>query len=67
RMLPQIRDSPTRYFYQIRLSDSVTVTSRPDEIYYRVSLLKPCLFFDVVHGRGPLGGGSVSDQNIHEA
>ncbi|KAH9304331.1 hypothetical protein KI387_008735, partial [Taxus chinensis] len=31
------------------------------------SLLRPCLFYDVTHGRGSHRGGSVSYQNIHEA
>ncbi|KAH9291637.1 hypothetical protein KI387_043177, partial [Taxus chinensis] len=45
----------------------VSVTRRPDEIYYRDSLLRPYLLFDVTHGRESHRRGSVSYQNIHEA
>ncbi|XP_048498755.1 uncharacterized protein LOC104891497 isoform X2 [Beta vulgaris subsp. vulgaris] len=67
RMHPQIRDFPSRYFYQGRLTDSESVTSLPDERYYQDPLLKPYLFFDITHGRESHRGGSVSYQNIHEA
>lgn len=67
RMHPQIRDFPSRYFYQNRLSDSESVVKRPDEIYYKDPLLKPYIFYDITHGRESHRGGSVSYQNIHEA
>ncbi|OAY84452.1 putative ATP-dependent helicase C29A10.10c [Ananas comosus] len=67
RMHPQIRDFPSRYFYQGRLTDSESVANSPEEAYYRDALLKPYVFYDVVHGRESHRGGSVSYQNIHEA
>ncbi|CAN1762789.1 Helicase SEN1 [Linum perenne] len=67
RMHPQIRDFPSRYFYQGRLTDSESVTKLPDEVYYNDPLLRPYLFYDVTHGRESHRGGSVSYQNIHEA
>ncbi|XP_057823525.2 uncharacterized protein LOC131035819 isoform X2 [Cryptomeria japonica] len=67
RMHPQIRDFPSRYFYQNRLSDSESVSRRPDEIYYKDPLLRPYLFYDITHGRESHRGGSVSYQNVHEA
>ncbi|KAF5185214.1 Helicase sen1 [Thalictrum thalictroides] len=67
RMHPQIRDFPSRYFYQGRLTDSESVTNLPDEIYYKDNLLRPYVFYDVAHGRESHRGGSVSFQNIHEA
>ncbi|XP_058096737.1 uncharacterized ATP-dependent helicase C29A10.10c-like [Magnolia sinica] len=67
RMHPQIRDFPSRYFYQGRLTDSESVSNLPDEVYYKDPLLKPYVFFDVTHGRESHRGGSVSYQNIHEA
>lgn len=67
RMHPQIRDFPSRYFYQGRLSDSESVVKLPDEVYYRDPLLRPYLFYDITHGRESHRGGSVSYQNIHEA
>ncbi|PSS17408.1 Helicase like isoform 1 [Actinidia chinensis var. chinensis] len=67
RMHPQIRDFPSRYFYQGRLTDSESVTNLPDEIYYKDPLLKPYVFYDITHGRESQRGGSVSYQNIHEA
>lgn len=67
RMHPQIRDFPSRYFYQGRLTDSESVINLPDERYYQDPLLRPYLFFDVTHGRESHRGGSVSYQNIHEA
>ncbi|CAN0877354.1 Helicase SEN1 [Linum grandiflorum] len=67
RMHPQIRDFPSRYFYQGRLTDSESVTKLPDEVYYKDPLLRPYLFYDVTHGRESHRGGSVSYQNIHEA
>ncbi|KAL3592342.1 hypothetical protein D5086_010982 [Populus alba] len=67
RMHPQIRDFPSRYFYQGRLTDSESVATLPDETYYKDPLLRPYLFYDVTHGRESHRGGSVSYQNIHEA
>ncbi|KAL3681980.1 hypothetical protein R1sor_000002 [Riccia sorocarpa] len=66
RMHPQIRDFPSRYFYQGRLVDSESVRSRPDEAYHKDSLLQPYLFYDISHGRES-HGGSVSYQNKLEA
>lgn len=67
RMHPQIRDFPSRYFYQGRLTDSESVANLPEEIYYKDSLLQPYVFYDVTYGRESQRGGSVSYQNIHEA
>ncbi|KAI7727640.1 hypothetical protein M8C21_003431 [Ambrosia artemisiifolia] len=67
RMHPQIRDFPSRHFYQGRLTDSESVTNLPDELYYKDSLLRPYIFYDVIHGRESHRGGSVSYQNVHEA
>ncbi|KAK9748681.1 hypothetical protein RND81_02G073200 [Saponaria officinalis] len=67
RMHPQIRDFPSRYFYQGRLTDSESVVGLPDERYYQDPLLRPYLFYDITHGRESHRGGSVSFQNIHEA
>ncbi|XP_057974074.1 uncharacterized ATP-dependent helicase C29A10.10c-like [Malania oleifera] len=67
RMHPQIRDFPSRYFYQGRLTDSESIASLPDEIYYKDPLLSPYLFYDITHGRESHRGVSVSYQNIHEA
>uniref|UniRef100_A0A1D1YSP9 Helicase SEN1 n=2 Tax=Anthurium amnicola TaxID=1678845 RepID=A0A1D1YSP9_9ARAE len=67
RMHPQIRDFPSRYFYQDRLTDSESVSNLTDEAYYKDDLLKPYVFFDIMHGRESHRGGSVSYQNIHEA
>ncbi|XP_058085569.1 uncharacterized protein LOC131232997 isoform X2 [Magnolia sinica] len=67
RMHPQIRDFPSRYFYQGRLTDSESVVTMADETYYSDPLLKPYVFYDVTHGRESHRGGSVSYQNIHEA
>nr|KYP63681.1 putative helicase DDB-G0274399 [Cajanus cajan] len=67
RMHPQIRDFPSRYFYQGRLTDSESVAKLPDEPYYKDPLLRPYLFYDIRHGRESHRGGSVSYQNIHEA
>ena len=67
RMHPQIRDFPSRYFYQGRLTDSESVANLPDEVYYKDPLLKPYLFQDITHGRESHRGGSVSYQNVHEA
>ncbi|XP_052189720.1 uncharacterized ATP-dependent helicase C29A10.10c-like [Diospyros lotus] len=67
RMHPQIRDFPSRYFYQGRLTDSESVANLPDEKYYKDSLLHPYVFYDISHGRESQRGGSVSYQNIHEA
>ncbi|KAI4337718.1 hypothetical protein L6164_016100 [Bauhinia variegata] len=67
RMHPQIRDFPSRYFYQGRLTDSESVANLPDEPYYKDPLLRPYLFYDIRHGRESHKGGSVSYQNIHEA
>ncbi|KAE8666492.1 alcohol dehydrogenase-like 7 [Hibiscus syriacus] len=67
RMHPQIRDFPSRYFYQGRLTDSESVANIPDEVYYKAPLLKPYLFYDVTHGRESHRGGSASFQNVHEA
>ncbi|XP_074590688.1 uncharacterized protein LOC141846548 [Curcuma longa] len=67
RMHPQIRDFPSRYFYQGRLTDSESIANLDDEVYYRDSLLHPYAFFDITHGRESHRGGSVSYQNVHEA
>ncbi|XAR48576.1 hypothetical protein NMG60_11031445 [Bertholletia excelsa] len=67
RMHPQIRDFPSRYFYQGRLTDSESVANLADEVYHKDSLLRPYLFYDITHGRESQHGGSVSYQNIHEA
>ncbi|XP_051123424.1 uncharacterized ATP-dependent helicase C29A10.10c [Andrographis paniculata] len=67
RMHPQIRDFPSRYFYQGRLTDSESVANYPDEQYYKDPLLRPYLFFDITHGRESHWGGSVSYQNTQEA
>eukprot|EP00268_Persea_americana_P030803 TRINITY_DN2984_c0_g2_i6.p1 TRINITY_DN2984_c0_g2~~TRINITY_DN2984_c0_g2_i6.p1 ORF type:complete len:724 (-),score=166.55 TRINITY_DN2984_c0_g2_i6:1126-3297(-) len=67
RMHPQIRDFPSRYFYQGRLTDSESVAKLADESYYNDPLLKPYIFYDIMHGRESHRGGSVSYQNIHEA
>lgn len=67
RMHPQIRDFPSRYFYQGRLTDSESVVSLPDESYYKDPLLRPYLFYDITHGRESHRGGSVSYQNREEA
>lgn len=67
RMHPQIRDFPSRYFYQGRLTDSESVANLPDESYYKDPLLKPYIFYDITHGRESHRGGSVSYQNTHEA
>ncbi|KAK4428500.1 putative ATP-dependent helicase C29A10.10c [Sesamum alatum] len=67
RMHPQIRDFPSRYFYQGRLTDSESVANLPDEVYYKDPLLRPYIFFDITHGRESHRGGSVSYQNTQEA
>ncbi|XP_076958992.1 putative helicase MAGATAMA 3 [Bidens hawaiensis] len=67
RMHPHIREFPSRYFYQGRLTDSESVNSLPDEVYYKDPMLKPYVFYDVTHGRESHRGGSVSYQNVHEA
>ncbi|KAJ0962282.1 hypothetical protein J5N97_030110 [Dioscorea zingiberensis] len=67
RMHPQIRDFPSRYFYQGRLTDSESVVKLADELYYKDPLLQPYVFYDITHGRESHKGGSVSYQNIHEA
>ncbi|KAK6115465.1 hypothetical protein DH2020_007734 [Rehmannia glutinosa] len=67
RMHPHIRDFPSRYFYQGRLTDSESVSKLPDEIYYKDPLLRPYLFFDITYGRESHRGGSVSYQNTQEA
>lgn len=67
RMHPQIRDFPSRYFYQSRLVDSDSVSSLPDEPYHRDALLRPYVFYDVSHGRESHKGNSVSYQNVTEA
>nr|XP_043639260.1 uncharacterized ATP-dependent helicase C29A10.10c-like isoform X2 [Erigeron canadensis] len=67
RMHPQIRDFPSRYFYQGRLTDSESITNLPDEHYYKDPLLRPYIFYDITHGRESHRGGSASFQNIHEA
>ncbi|XP_076897911.1 uncharacterized protein LOC143551337 [Bidens hawaiensis] len=67
RMHPQIREFPSRYFYQGRLTDSESVVNMPDEAYYKDPMLKPYVFYDITHGRESHRGGSVSYQNVHEA
>ncbi|XP_043720948.1 helicase sen1-like [Telopea speciosissima] len=67
RMHPQIRDFPSRYFYQGRLTDSESVVKLPDEPYYKDHLLRPYVFYDITHGRESHRSGSVSYQNINEA
>ncbi|KAB1206603.1 Helicase sen1 [Morella rubra] len=67
RMHPEIRDFPSRYFYQGRLKDSESIANLPDEDYYTDSLLRPYVFYDITHGRESHRAGSVSYQNIHEA
>ncbi|XP_042377228.1 probable helicase DDB_G0274399 [Zingiber officinale] len=67
RMHPQIRDFPSRYFYQGRLTDSESVVNLEDEVYYRDPLLHAYAFYDITHGRESHRGGSVSYQNVHEA
>ncbi|XP_021896083.1 LOW QUALITY PROTEIN: uncharacterized ATP-dependent helicase C29A10.10c-like [Carica papaya] len=67
RMHPQIRDFPSRYFYQGRLTDSESVVNLPDEVYYKDALLRPYTFFDISHGRESHRGGSVSYENVDEA
>ncbi|XP_020575440.1 uncharacterized ATP-dependent helicase C29A10.10c-like [Phalaenopsis equestris] len=67
RMHPQIREFPSRYFYQGRLTDSESVSTLPDEIYYRDPLMQPYIFYDIMHGRESHRGGSVSYQNLMEA
>ncbi|KAJ1256198.1 hypothetical protein BS78_K066200 [Paspalum vaginatum] len=67
RMHPQIREFPSRYFYQGRLTDSESVVKLPDEAYYKDALMAPYIFFDMLHGRESHRGGSSSYQNIHEA
>ncbi|XP_040384120.1 uncharacterized ATP-dependent helicase C29A10.10c-like [Oryza brachyantha] len=67
RMHPQIREFPSRYFYQGRLTDSESVVKLPDEAYYRDTLMAPYIFYDISHGRESHRGGSSSFQNVHEA
>ncbi|XP_062200602.1 uncharacterized ATP-dependent helicase C29A10.10c-like isoform X2 [Phragmites australis] len=67
RMHPQIREFPSRYFYQGRLTDSESVVKLPDEAYYKDALMAPYIFYDMSHGRESHRGGSSSYQNIHEA
>ncbi|XP_078436793.1 uncharacterized protein LOC144707525 [Wolffia australiana] len=71
RMHPQIREFPSRYFYQGRLADSDSVARMGEEEWLpRVKddpMLRPYVFFDVAHGRETHRGGSVSFQNVQEA
>ncbi|MCO5593983.1 hypothetical protein L7F22_048002 [Adiantum nelumboides] len=67
RMHPQVRDFPSRYFYQSRLVDSESISSLPDEPYHSDALLRPYIFYDVSHGRESHKGNSVSYQNVTEA
>ncbi|XP_047954096.1 helicase sen1-like [Salvia hispanica] len=67
RMHPYIRDFPSKHFYQGRLTDSESVASLPDEVYYKDPLLRPYIFFDIAVGRESHRGGSVSYQNTIEA
>uniref|UniRef100_A0A7I4BQ27 Uncharacterized protein n=1 Tax=Physcomitrium patens TaxID=3218 RepID=A0A7I4BQ27_PHYPA len=66
RMHPQIRDFPSRYFYQGRLVDSESVKALSEEVYHKDPLLQPYLFFDISLGRES-HAGSVSYQNKMEA
>ncbi|KAF6149170.1 hypothetical protein GIB67_026026 [Kingdonia uniflora] len=67
RMHPQIRDFPSRYFYQGRLTDGEILRTLPDEIFHEDPLLRPYLFFDITNGRESHRGDSVSYENIQEA
>ncbi|XP_037459597.1 uncharacterized ATP-dependent helicase C29A10.10c-like [Triticum dicoccoides] len=67
RMHPQIREFPSRYFYQGCLTDSESVVKLPDELYYKDALMAPYIFYDISHGRESHRGGSSSYQNVHEA
>ena len=67
RMHPQIRDFPSRYFYQGKLSDSESIMKLEDEVYHKDPMLRPYVFFDILHGRESHRNGSVSLQNLQEA
>ncbi|GLU16216.1 hypothetical protein SLE2022_326610 [Rubroshorea leprosula] len=67
RMHSQIRDFPSRCFYQGRLTDSESVVNLPDEVSYKDPMLRPYLFDDITHGQESQRDGSVSYQNLHEA
>ncbi|XP_048570882.1 uncharacterized ATP-dependent helicase C29A10.10c [Triticum urartu] len=67
RMHPQIREFPSRYFYQGRLTDSESIANLPDEAFYKDALMTPYIFYDISHGRESHRGGSSSYQNVHEA
>lgn len=66
RMHPQIRDFPSRYFYQGKLVDSESVKGLKEEVYYKDPIMKPYLFFDISLGKES-HAGSVSYQNKMEA
>lgn len=40
-MHPVIREFPSRFFYEGRLTDDESVTARPEEPYHRDPLLRP--------------------------
>ncbi|KAM7518597.1 hypothetical protein LguiB_017559 [Lonicera macranthoides] len=67
RMHPQIRDFPSRHFYQGRLTDSESVANKAEELYYKDPLLRPYVFYDITHGRESHRDGTVSYQNVQEA
>lgn len=67
RMHPQIRDFPSRHFYQGRLTDSESVANKAEELYYKDPLLRPYVFYDITHGRESHRDRTVSYQNVQEA
>jgi hypothetical protein len=68
RMHPEIRNFPSRHFYENKLEDAASVTVLPPEIYHSHRLFKPYALFDVARGkeqRRQGAGGSLS--NVAEA